>query len=149
MSSLFDDDDDDAKDEASDAVFGHNKDYAARFERRKKKQELSRLQQLHGDDEEDSEDAESEDEDAKLLTPASKCFSPLASSLSRDRSMYSLPPSLPRKSGCHDVCARQRGSMTTGMILATPLRCGEHESANSNLQWSSSPLGPFPEALVM
>ena len=51
-----------------DASFGLNKGYAKRFEKRKKMQELSRLRQLHGD--EDSEDAESEDEDAKLLTPA-------------------------------------------------------------------------------
>ena len=90
MSSLFDDDDDDAKDEASDAVFGHNKDYAARFERRKKKQELSRLQQLHGDDEEDSEDAESEDEDAKLLTPGLdlQIFKTIDKIRSKDRGLY-------------------------------------------------------------
>lgn len=51
------------------ATFGLNQSYAKRFEKRKKMQELSRLRQLHGD-EEDSEDAESEDEDAKMLTPA-------------------------------------------------------------------------------
>ena len=66
---MFDDDDDDDGPEAStDATLGLNKDYAARFENRKKKQELARLQQLHGDVT-DSEDAESEDEDAELLTP--------------------------------------------------------------------------------
>jgi protein KRI1 len=65
---MFDDDDDnDGPELATDATLGLNKDYAARFEKRKKKQELSRLQQLHGD-QEDSEDAESEDEDGELLT---------------------------------------------------------------------------------
>ena len=63
-----DDDDDDGPESTTDATLGLNKDYAARFENRKKKQELARLQQLHGD-QEDSEDAESEDEDGELLTP--------------------------------------------------------------------------------
>ena len=63
-----DDDDDDGPEVTTDATLGLNKDYAARFENRKKKQELARLQQLHGD-QDDSEDAESEDEDGELLTP--------------------------------------------------------------------------------
>eukprot|EP00964_Phaeocystis_antarctica_P075978 scaffold46954_cov63-Phaeocystis_antarctica.AAC.4 len=63
-----DDDDDDGPEVTTDATLGLNKDYAARFENRKKKQELARLQQLHGD-QDNSEDAESEDEDGELLTP--------------------------------------------------------------------------------
>jgi len=65
--SIFDSEDEEEV-LGTDATFGHNKGYAERFERRKSKQELARLQALHGDDE-DSEDAESEDEDAEMLTP--------------------------------------------------------------------------------
>ena len=50
-------------------TFGVNKSYAARFELRKKKQELARLKEKHKDNESDS-DASSEDEDGELLTPA-------------------------------------------------------------------------------
>ena len=46
-----------------------NKNYAARFEKRKKQQELARLREKFGD-EDDDEDQSSEDEDAELLTPA-------------------------------------------------------------------------------
>ena len=66
---LFDDEDDAAAVEAAPETFGHNKGYAERFERRKKKQEMVRLQAELGDDLEDSEEAESEDEDAEMLTP--------------------------------------------------------------------------------
>ena len=66
---MFDDeDDDDGPEPTTDVTLGINKDYAKRFENRKKKQELARLQQLYGDAA-DSEDAESEDEDGELLTP--------------------------------------------------------------------------------
>ena len=66
---MFDDeDDDDGPEPTTDVTLGINKDYAKRFENRKKKQELARLQQLYGDAA-DSEDAEIEDEDGELLTP--------------------------------------------------------------------------------
>ena len=86
--------------------------------------------------------------ETKRLTPASKGFCPLASSaLSVDRSMYCLPPSFPSKSDCHEDCERQRGSNTTGMILATPFRL--HARLNSKRALSSSPLAPYPVAFFM
>ena len=70
MKALFDDDDDEPEDAATDNTgLSFNKSYAARFEVRKKKQELARLKEKLKDQEED-DDESSEDEDGKMLTPA-------------------------------------------------------------------------------
>ena len=84
-----DDDDDDGPESTTDVTLGINKDYAKRFENRKKKQELARLQQLYGDAE-DSEDAESEDEDAELLTPDLdlQIFKTIDKIRAKDRDLY-------------------------------------------------------------
>ena len=63
---LFDDDDEEQAGEAGPLKV--NAAYAARFEKRKKKQEIARLREQYGDSEE--EDEEDEDEDGELLTPA-------------------------------------------------------------------------------
>ena len=66
----FDDDDDEPVDAAADNTgLSFNKSYAARFEVRKKKQELARLKEKLKD-QEDDDDESSEDEDGKMLTPA-------------------------------------------------------------------------------
>ena len=68
--ALFDDDDDEPVDAAADNTgLSFNKSYAARFEVRKKKQELARLKEKLKD-QEDDDDESSEDEDGKMLTPA-------------------------------------------------------------------------------
>ena len=63
--TLFDDDEEDAE---TTTALGVNQGYAARFEKRKRIQELAQLQSRHGTQPE-SESEESEDDDAELLTP--------------------------------------------------------------------------------
>jgi len=67
MDLLSDDEKDGAEGEEEEEKLRINSSYAARFENRKKKQEMAKLKQLYGGDDSDEE---SEDDEAELLTPA-------------------------------------------------------------------------------
>ena len=66
---LFDADDG-SSDEAEETSLKVNKSYAKRFETRKRIQETAQLKAKYGDEAEDDSDEESEDDEAKMLTPA-------------------------------------------------------------------------------
>ncbi|KOO31699.1 protein kri1-like protein [Chrysochromulina tobinii] len=94
MKALFDDDDDEPEDAATDNTgLSFNKSYAARFEVRKKKQELARLKEKLKDQEED-DDESSEDEDGKMLTPAMdvQIFRTIDKIRNKDPSIYAKAP---------------------------------------------------------
>ena len=81
------------------ASFGINKEFAARFEHNKQREELQRLQEKHGrrgedeedfDDEESSSDDETEDEDGEQITADvdAAILTTLAKIRRKDESIY-------------------------------------------------------------
>ncbi|KAI5475361.1 KRR1 interacting protein 1 [Pseudohyphozyma bogoriensis] len=85
----------DSEDEGSVPTFGVNKEFATKYETKKRTEELSKLQDKYGadytlSDEEDSEDLSDDDSDAELVTPAVDVaiLRTLAMIKSKDPSVY-------------------------------------------------------------